>query len=165
MTQSLLDTGLHALEFSRGALLALAEDIPPDKWCHQPAPGLNHALWVLGHVAWADDFFLGALDGQPTKLGERWSREFGMKSTPRPSLAEYPSVAEVKAGLAAARDRLRSWFQSMNAAKLATALPQDFLNFAPKFGALMFSIAWHEGLHTGQLTVCRKSMGLKPKFA
>ena len=34
--------------------------------------------------------------------------------------------------------------------------------FAANLGMLMTSIAWHEGLHAGQLTVVRKSLGLAP---
>jgi hypothetical protein len=164
MAVALLENGLRILDFSRRTVLALSEDIPPDRWCHQPAPGTNHPLWVLGHLAWVDEFFPAQLGQKPTQLGERWTQQFGMGSTPMGNPKDYPPISEIKSLLADARARLRSWFESMDEKRLAAPLPKDFQNFAPDFAGLMFSIAWHEGMHTGQLTVCRRSLGLKPKF-
>ena len=52
----------------------------------------------------------------------------------------------------------------MSDAQLRSPLPEGFTGFATSFAALMSSLAWHEGLHTGQLTVVRKSLGLEPLY-
>ena len=49
--------------------------------------------------------------------------------------------------------------------QLASPLPEDFKTFAPSLAALPSSIAWHEGMHSGQLTMIRKSLGIGRKFA
>ncbi len=43
-------------------------------------------------------------------------------------------------------------------------LTDDLQSFAPSHAALIPTIAWHEGMHIGQLTVIRKSLSLDPVF-
>ncbi len=61
MANTVLDNGLSAMTFARENLLQFAEDIPADKLCHQPVADGNHTLWILGHLACTDDFFLSTL--------------------------------------------------------------------------------------------------------
>jgi hypothetical protein len=49
----------------------LSADIPDDTMVVQPAPGMNHAAWVLGHLACTADM-LGDM------LGSAWRRVQGM---------------------------------------------------------------------------------------
>lgn len=70
MSLPTLEHGLSVLGFSRRALLGISEDIPASKLTFQPFPGANHALWILGHLAATDDYFL-------TTLGARKSEQFG----------------------------------------------------------------------------------------
>jgi uncharacterized damage-inducible protein DinB len=164
MSNPILDAGLGALAFSRQSLLTLAEDIPHDKLTYQPFPGANHALWILGHLANSDDFFLAELAKKPSPKFEQTKPVFSSGSKPTPKLSDYPPIEEVKSYLSSAREGLISWFKSMPPSQLAAPLPDDWKPFAPTYGALMFAIAWHEGMHTGQLTAIRKSLGLAPKF-
>ena len=50
------------------------------------------------------------------------------------------------------------------AAAIAQPLPDDIKGFAANHATLMTTLAWHEGLHAGQLTIVRKSLGIAPKF-
>ncbi|MCZ6816774.1 MAG: DinB family protein, partial [Planctomycetota bacterium] len=59
---------------------------------------------------------------------------------------------------------LVAWFLSMSGERLAAALPEDWQVFAKSYGVLINTIAWHEGMHAGQLTVIRRELGLGPKF-
>lgn len=164
MASSLLATGLAALEFSRKVTLGLAEDIPDGKFLHQPFPGANHALWVLGHLACTDEFFLNKVGGKPGRRFDKWSGIFFMGSKPTPNAVDYPPISEVRLALDEGRGRLVEWFKSLGDSELMMPLPDELKNFAPSRAALMSTIAWHEGLHAGQLSVCRKSLGLQPKF-
>ncbi len=143
MTNDLIDAGLAALGFARQALLGMIDALPEDKILHQPCQGANHAMWILGHLACTDEFF--------------------MKSKPTTNAADYPPIAEVKEILAHNREALISLFSNMDEARLRSPLPGD-LNSAPSHAALIPTIAWHEGMHTGQLTVIRKSLDLAPVF-
>lgn len=164
MAVSALDLGLGALALSRRTLLSLLEDVPPDKLCHQPIPGGNHALWIAGHLAGTDDFFLNAVAGQPPKLPPHHKELFGMGSKPTPDPRAYPPFEEIKNRLGERREALVSWLKSLNPRKLDEPLPENLKMFASSHAALPASMAWHEGLHSGQLTVIRRSLGIGPKF-
>jgi hypothetical protein len=43
-------------------------------------------------------------------------------------------------------------------------LPKDYEMFAANYCGLASSLAWHEGMHAGQLTMLRRDIGLGPKF-
>jgi uncharacterized damage-inducible protein DinB len=164
MSNLVLENGTATLNFARQFTLELLSDFPQDKLTHQPCAAGNHAMWIAGHIAYADDMFMSKLGNKPARLGDHWVTLFGMGSTPQPDAGLYPSLGEVTNALADTREGLLAWFGSMSAEELGNPLPEDFKPFAPNYGMLMVSMAWHEGLHTGQLTVVRKSLGLAPKF-
>ena len=164
MSNIALDNGIAALQFARQATLGLLEDIPADKLAHQPCDAANHALWIVGHLAHADDFFMTALVKRPSKCSDDWKKLFGMGSTPQPEADAYPGLPELTESLSDRREELLGWFKAMTPQDFARPLPEDMAQFAANRGILMSSLAWHEGLHTGQLSVVRKSLGIAPKF-
>ena len=164
MTNDLIDAGLAALGFSRQALLAMIDALPEDKLLHQPCQGANHAMWILGHLACADEYFMNKIDGRPFNKFEDWQGKFFMNSKPTTNTADYPPVAEVKETLANNREALISCFKKMDEAKLRSPLPEEIQTFAPTHAALIPTIAWHEAMHIGQLSVVRKSLSLPPVF-
>lgn len=157
---SAFEIGKATLDLARRSTLKLVQDIPPDKLTFQPAPNTNHTLWVLGHLASTDNFFLTSFAKLDPVIEESWNELFGMGSEPTDDPQSYPSPGEVKAGLAKARTALAAWFQSMDEHQLLSPLPDEMSSFAANFAALMCSIAWHEGLHAGQLSAVRRSLGL-----
>lgn len=152
--------GLAALEFSRGFLEQLADGIPPDKATHQPVNTANHLLWILGHSAVTDDYFISTLAGQEAKCPENWGELFGMGSEPVDDPSKYPALDEVKTVMAERREALVAWLGSLDDDALAEPLPEDLQGFAANRGALMATLAAHEAMHVGQLSVIRKSLGL-----
>lgn len=164
MATHILETGLATLAFARKATLGLLDGLTDDQWLHQPFAGANHAMWIAGHIACSDEYFTNKVGGRPFNKFEAWQDKFFMNSKPTAEAKAYPPVTEVREALANNREQLISWFQTMDAAKLAAPLPDDLKDFAPTHGALIGTIAWHEGLHAGQLTVVRKSLGLSPVF-
>lgn len=164
MANDIFDAGVATLAFARKATLGMAEGIPEDKLCSPPMKGGNHAIWELGHIAWTDHYFMDVLGGKKPKTGESWAKLFGMGSTPSLNKNDYPPLTEIHEVLSAGREELISWFRSMSAEKLAAPLPADYEDFAPNHVGLMFSLAWHEGFHAGQLSVIRKDLGLKRQF-
>jgi uncharacterized damage-inducible protein DinB len=164
MSRDTLEGGFERLEFARRVTLMLTEEIPDDQLCHQPFGGTNHALWNLGHVAATDNFFMSAVGGLASRHPNSWNALFGPGSQPKPDLSAYPSIAEIRGALAANREALVAWFKSMSDEELRSPLPEELKGFASCRAALPGSIAWHEGFHAGQISVVRKSLGLKPKF-
>ena len=164
MANDILETGLGALAFSRKVTLGLLEDIPEDKLTHQPTPGANHAIWIMGHIALTDQFFLSNVGQRPVTNLDAWKDLFFMGSRPRADLSDYPPPAEIRCCLEASREELIAWFKSLDRVQLTTPLPKGFEGFGPLHANLMTSTAVHEGLHAGQLTVVRKGLGIAPVF-
>lgn len=156
--------GLATLAFARKQTVAFLEDIAPSQAVHQPFPGANHASWIAGHILWADDLFLTALKPRPSALPANYAKLFGNGSTPTNDPATYPTLNQLREKLAQVREEMIAWFAGMPEAQLHSALPKDFATFAENFAMLMSTLAWHEGLHAGQLTVIRKSLGMKPRM-
>ncbi len=157
------EAGLAAMAYARGTTLRLLEDIPEEQYLHQPVDGANHALWVVGHLAYADDYFLGAFDVRPHKLPAQWHTDlFGQGSVPSGEASVYPGMAEVIERLAGLRGEVIGWFEGMSPTELAAPLPDDWKECGPTFAALIGAIACHESLHAGQLTLVRRSLGIAP---
>ena len=53
---------LHAWNLNLGYAKRLVADLPDNQMVFQPAPHMNHAAWVLGHLACTADM-LGAMIG------------------------------------------------------------------------------------------------------
>lgn len=165
MAEALLQGGLSALAFARNVTLGFIEDIPDDKLCHQVSPTANHVLWTMGHLAFADQHFLSGLADSPDKNPPQWGDKFGIGSTPSPSSDDYPSKDELLSIMGDRRAELIAWFESMSTEKLTSSLPGDFADFAVHHAGLASTIAWHEGMHAGQIAVIRQNLGLGRKFA
>ena len=153
---------LHAATFVRNWMTQLVGTLSDEQMLHQPVPGANHALWIIGHSAWCDDQFLCSLAGTRPKSPAAWKDVFGNGSTPTAKRSDYPPIAEVKRALEKNRAALVRWIEGLDEAKLAAPLPDDWKSFAPTHGAFVAFLAAHEGAHVGQLTVIRKSLGMAP---
>lgn len=160
MSTPTLEASLAALEYSRNFLNGILRDFPEDKALFSPFAGANHAIWILGHITWVDDLVLQTWGKQPSALSQNWAQLFAWKTTPTADAARYPSFGAMKDYLASRREALTTWFQSLDAATLASPLGHDFDSFARSVGHLPGSIACHENMHAGQLTVVRKALGL-----
>jgi len=163
-SSNVLANGVAALELSRGFIDGLIKDIPADKITSQPVANGNHVLWNLGHLAATDDYFLGVVTGKPSALPKEWESLFGMGSEPKSDAKAYPPLAEVKKAFNERRAALLSWARSQSEEQLASPLPDNLKSFAPTRGALLSALAFHDGVHAGQITVCRKALGLKPSM-
>ncbi|MFH1419132.1 MAG: DinB family protein [Planctomycetota bacterium] len=164
MDNKLFETGRNALGFARMATEGLLEDIPEDQYCHQPLEGTNHALWIMGHIAVTDEFFLTELAQPPAAGRPAWKELFFMGSTPKPDITDYPPLSELQAYFKDVRAGVIEWFGSQSEKELLTPLPEKLGAFSAYRAALMSTLACHEMLHAGQLTVVRKHLGLGPKF-
>jgi len=159
----LLENGLFRLDFARRVTLAMLEDVPFDRWCLQPVADANHAMWITGHLAAIDDFFLVNVGGRTSALPAGWTALFATGSKPVADLDAYPAPEVLMQQLAARREDLKSWFRSLGEEELLSPLPAG-MRFAANLAELMPSVAWHEAWHGGQLSLVRKALGLAPKL-
>lgn len=160
MPNATLEASLAALEFSRNFLSGILRDFPAEQALFAPFAGANHATWILGHITWVDDITLQSWGKQPSGLPANWPELFAWKTTPTTDASRYPAFSAMKDHLASRRAALVDWFLSLDDARLASKLGGDFDWFARSIGHLPSSIACHENMHAGQLTVVRKALNL-----
>ena len=89
------DPLLHTWNLNLGYANRLVADIPDDKMAVQPAPGMNHAAWVLGHLAFTADM-LGAMIGVKPVCPADWAARFDWNSSPSNNASQYPSKATLR---------------------------------------------------------------------
>ena len=128
-----------------------------------PQDGASAPAYAKGQPCHVDRF-LTVLKPRPSKLPKRWVELFRSGSVPQGDASAYPDYEELLGQMSAQREELTAWFGSMGAEQLARPLPEDLRSFAESYGVLMSTLAWHEGVHAGQLTVIRKDLGLEPMF-
>lgn len=139
----------------------LASFRTPQEWTHQVHPGTNHALWFAGHMAMADNYFLTVVSPARAKKLDAFEAPFGMKSQPTANPADYPPPEEVLAAMRDRRAALLAALEELSDERLAEKLPQPSQLFTDL--ASVFELAiWHEGLHAGQISLVRRSLGHSP---
>jgi uncharacterized damage-inducible protein DinB len=162
MSDVLRNQLLAAFDWTDKAVEDLFTAVPADQFLHQPCPGANHALWTLGHLATVNQYFLKTLAGRDGALFEKYKAMFFAKSQPSPDGANYPPIDVLRDYFQSSRAAFRGWVQSLSDEQLAGPPPEEFKKFAPTLGNVLMRLLWHEGMHYGQLTVIRKSLGLAP---
>src|SRR5688500_13142155 len=82
--------------FYLGYAHQLVADVPDERLAEQPVPGraMNHAAFILGHLAWSNDHAVTLLGGS-SQLPPAWAELFARGATPLPDRAKYPSKAEL----------------------------------------------------------------------
>ena len=153
------DLSLDRLAWARTFTEALAASLTDDQLVHRAGGKGNHAMWVLGHIATTEDFFLSLFSGQPRRL-ESWDAIFGGGSEPKNALADYPPRAKVEQEFRDARARLVAWWTKASESELTKPIDGDMAKFAPDALSTIVSEAAHEFFHAGQIASCRAALGL-----
>lgn len=147
--------------FALGYCRKLVQDIPEDKLAIQPAPGMNHPAWVLGHLAIVGDSALLML-GQRGHCPRDWRPLFGMGSKPVTDRAVYPSCEELMAKVETNYRALITAVQAAPAELIdAPHKAPFFKEELPTVGDLLGHImTTHLTMHAGQISAWRRTQGL-----
>lgn len=140
---------------------SMAADISEDQMTVQPAPGMNHPAWILGHLAVTTDSAVRIVGGA-TVCPEDWRAKYGPGSTVVADRNAYPSKAELLAAFEAAHARVMEAMASVSEEHLSRPQPSRFFKAElPTLGdMLLHLITTHPMLHLGQLSAWRRAMGL-----
>ncbi len=157
---SLKDRLKSRLEKSRAFLeKVLADFKTPQDWTHQVHPRANHALWVAGHLTTVDNFLLSVVAPERMKDLPGYQEKFGMGSQPSSNAADYPAPEEVLEHLRERRATLLAVLDTMDDEKLAEKNPPGTPEMIADKASVFELAAWHEGMHAGQATIARRSLG------
>jgi len=162
----MFETEAKLYAFALGYARMQASDIDDAKMNHQPFPGANTPLWILGHLAVCTDYGASVF-GQPFKCPNDWHKSFGMKSLPAAVAAPFPKKDELLQALATGHERLTQLAIKADPAALAAPHTVEVLKNTPiktVGDALAHLMTTHEMMHLGQLSAWRRAMGYAPLF-
>jgi len=140
----------------------LVADVPDEELAEQPAPGLNHPAWTLGHLTTGADFTLHLL-GAKGVAPDGWAGLFAPGTVPDPNRATYPGKGELLNAYEAAHAAVDAAAAAADPAQMAKPNPLEMMR--PRFPTLADLIGYllttHEATHLGQLSAWRRMMGKK----
>ncbi len=158
----------HGLNISRQMTENIVGQFQGDDWFYQPTPKANHALWVVGHLALADNAFASKFREDTDHKPAGYEALFWFGTEPSSNASAYPPVDEVLAYFRNRRENLLKVLDELSDEELsAVAPPADEpgpISGAPDVGQLFHFAAYHEGIHCGQLTVCHRGLGHPPLY-
>lgn len=144
----------------------LVEDVADERMCVQPVPGqtMNHAAFLLGHLAWTSDSAISLLGEQPGPAAG-WKDLVGMGAVPQSDRALYPGKAELLKALSEAHERIVAALPKVTEEVLTRPAPERIRSRFRTVGiAIVGLMTSHEAMHLGQLSAWRRAQGLPAVF-
>lgn len=155
------DTLIRTLDRGRLQIRLLVADIPDEQLAVQPAPGMNHPAWVLGHLAILDVVTYDALWGQVAQIDPAARETYGSNSKPTAERGRYLSKAQLVRNFDDGRLELLNRLSQTDPTVLERPNPNPERRGAwPTIGHLLQYTIWHDGYHGGQLSTWRRVQGL-----
>jgi len=163
---SRLQIARDQIVFARSYTLELIQTIADDAWFWQPAGGVTHVAWQVGHLAMAQyGLTMLRLRGKEPEdeqvIPADFVRRFQKGTEPAGDPGRYPPPAEIRAVLERVHARSLAELAGYTEEQLDVKLPMPHAVFDTKLGSVFFCSA-HEMLHAGQIGLVRRLMGLRP---
>lgn len=156
-----LELGLHAMATGRWLAMRAIEQLTPAQWMHQVSPGSNHVMFNIGHLAHTDRLFLLATGASSRTVPQSYEVLFNAGCQPSDRAADYPDPAEVMDVFQSVRAELVERLRSLSDQELLRPAAEDRLrDIVPTIAHLPGFIVLHDGTHTGQILLVRRSLGL-----
>lgn len=161
-----LEIARKQIEFARGYTLSLLEGIEESDWFRQPAEGITHLAWQVGHLAMAEyGLALFRQRGrQPVDgdlMSSRFRKQFSRGTTPDPDPVNNPPLAEIRATFDRVHAQVLEELPRFTETELDTPVEPPHAVFATRLGALFFC-SHHEMIHAGQIGLLRRLLGKPP---
>ncbi|MEE2640612.1 MAG: DinB family protein [Planctomycetota bacterium] len=154
--------GRH-LAFARGYTLSLLEDLEEPDWFRQPAGGVTHIAWQVGHIAMSQ-YGLALfrqrgraevdLDLMPSSFRKKYSRG----TVPNPDPAANPAPGEIRSILDRVYEQVMKELPTFDPEHLNRQVDPPHAAYATHYGALLFAVD-HEMLHAGQIGLIKRLIG------
>ncbi|MCA9302830.1 MAG: DinB family protein [Phycisphaerales bacterium] len=148
---------------SRGSMMGLVNDLRDAPMAQPTVNGGNHALWILGHLVYTEDFVVHTiiLGRDPSPL-HAWSPLFRFGTEPKTDPAAYPDYDELLAKWEEVRAFTLATLDSMTDEDLdkpAPGCPEEWKGWFGTIAKALNSQIIHPTMHYGQLTDIRRSLG------
>ncbi len=129
-----------------------------DAWLAQPFEGANHALWQVGHLAYAHHALGGMMGAEMGELPDGYAELFGMGSEPVADGARYPDPQRVLDQMWQMRERFIAGVRALPDERMHETLSDDGFLRTP--AQIIAFVPIHDATHAGQIAVLRKHLGL-----
>lgn len=153
-----------ALTMTDEATDRLVADVRSAPLTQPTSRGGNHAMWIIGHLAYIEGTIGQTFFGEPNPV-EHWAPLFAPGSEPKTDPAEYPPFEEVLKSYRALRAKNLKLLDELGEAGLDRApknVPPGFEAHMQTFGQTYLLIALHNMVHYGQIADVRRAAGIKP---
>lgn len=120
----------------------------------RPNPNINHALWLTGHMAWAEDYLLLEVPTGRTCRRKEWDGLFDHSSEKLPP-DQYPAWKDVRAEYTRVHEEMLRHLLKLNPADLARASANERQWFATAGHSISHQVT-HGHYHLGQLVYLQK---------
>jgi hypothetical protein len=148
--------------------LGLLNSIDEKDWFRMPAPAVSHIAWQAGHLAVAQyrlliEFIRGTRPSDEEVIPNYYAVRFlfGRTSDPHPDASKYPQPAQIKAVLDRVHSQVLKEIPEIPDGELDQPVTAAHPIVTTKFSSLIWA-AQHEMLHTGQIGLLRRLLGLPP---
>jgi hypothetical protein len=161
-----LDLVIETIRIARQHTEGLLDAIPPDEWFRQPAEGVTHVAWQVGHLAYAEYFLLMGLRRGQRPEGEAlipagFHTLFRRGSLPDPDPSVYPDQPTIRRVFDEVHRRVIEELRGQPDEGLDEPTVPPHSRFRTKFGAIQFC-PLHEMLHAGRIGLLRRLLGMTP---
>ena len=166
MARTQLDIAIRNIEFARGYTQQLLVDLQPSDWFRQPAGGVTHIAWQVGHLAMAQyALTMIRIRGKEPEdqeiISNAFFRLFQKGSTPQDDPSAYPTINDIQSVFDRVHRQARQELAGYSDEELDVKLPEPHAVFDTKLGSVFFCSA-HEMLHAGQIGLIRRLLGQPP---
>lgn len=161
-----IESVLDHLKFVRRYTLSLLTDLADEDWLAQPAEGISHIAWQVGHIAMSQ-YGLALfrqrgraevdLEIMPSAIRKKFSRG----TTPDPNPEKNPPPAQLLETLERVFEQVQQEVPGFSVEHWNEPVDPPFAAFATRYGALLFAVD-HEMLHAGQIGLIRRLIGKPP---
>ncbi len=163
MTMSRLQLAIDQIVFARNYTLGLLEQVKNADWFRQPAGGVTHIGWQVGHLAYAEYRLTlwrmrGPLPQDADLFSPDFGSRFGANSVPEFDASKNPTPEQIRAILDRVHAEVLQELPRLSEAELDEAVPHPHAFAKTKLKSLQWC-AHHEMLHAGQIGLLRRSLG------
>ena len=161
-----IDVALKQIKQTRRYTLRLLENTDESEWFRQPAEGVTHIAWQVGHLAMAEyrlalERIRGRNPEDASLISDEFQAHFRRDSVPNPDASCYPALTEICAVLDRVHQQALRELPALTEQDLDSQPTAPHPLFDTKLGALLWC-AQHEMLHAGQIGLLRRLLGRPP---
>lgn len=161
---TLSELAIQQLNASRGLLTKLLDTLTYEQMMARAGEAGNHAAWIMGHLAVADDRFVSEFRNEDSRLPADYYKLFDSGSKPSSDEGDYPKRAELQRQFTAARDRTIEWAKTLEGDAAWQASPESIAAITPNAISALHTLAEHDLFHAGQVATIRAALNMPPVF-